>query len=147
MQLDWANEWHKKREEYFWTKKLKEKGMTNEDYWDQRPDEIYEAHENIINYPGAILEKMNPFLVREAKALDIGAGSGAYTIPFAKIAREVIVVEPSKGQIRRLTKKAEGLNNIKIINKRWEEVNREELEEYDLVNAAYCFAMPDIKEA
>ena len=90
---------------------------------------------------------MNPFLDQGAKALDIGAGSGAYTIPFAKIAREVTVVEPSKGQIRRLTKKAEGLNNIKIINKRWEEVNREELEEYDLVNAAYCFAMPDIKAA
>ncbi|MCL6611755.1 MAG: class I SAM-dependent methyltransferase [Peptococcaceae bacterium] len=147
MNLDWANEWHKKHGECFWTKKLNEKGMTNEGYWDSRSDEIYAAHDKITNYPGAILEKMIPFLAPEAKVLDIGAGSGAYSVPFAKISREVTVVEPSKGQLRRLAQKARGLENIKIVNKRWEEVNREELEEYDLVNAAYCFSMPDIKEA
>lgn len=147
MQLDWASEWHKRRQEYFWTKRLQEKGMSNEDYWNNYPDGLYAEHHKYTGYPGAILEKMKPFLNPQARVLDIGAGDGAYTVPLARIAQEVTVVEPSQGQIRRLLNNARGLQNIKIINKRWENVKREELKTYDLVNAAYCFAMPDIKEA
>lgn len=146
MELDWVAVWHRKREEYFWTRMLKEKGITSEDYWDSYPDELRYDHE-YKNYPGAILEKMKPYLDYQSRVLDIGAGDGAYAVPMARTAREVTVVEPSKGQIRRLLKKAEGLENIRVINKRWEHVSPEELQEYDLVNAAYCFAMPDIKEA
>ncbi len=146
MDLDWAEVWHQKREKYFWTKRLREKGITNEDYWDNYPDELY-FDQSYKNYPGAILEKMKRYLSPNSTVLDIGAGDGAYAVPLARVVREVTVVEPSKGQIRRLLKRAEGQENIMAINKRWEDVAPEELQEYDLVNAAYCFAMPDIKEA
>lgn len=146
MDLDWAEVWHQKREKYFWTKRLREKGITNEDYWDNYPDELYFG-QSYKNYPGAILEKMKSYLGPNSRVLDIGAGDGAYAVPLARVVREVTVVEPSKGQIRRLLRRAEGLENIRVINKRWEDVPRAELQEYDLVNAAYCFAMPDIKEA
>ncbi|KUK36916.1 MAG: Putative methyltransferase [Thermacetogenium phaeum] len=146
MEIDWATVWHQKHEECFWTKRLRKKGITNETYWDNYPDELCSGHE-CRNYPGAILEKMKPYLGRESRVLDIGAGDGAYAVPLARIVKEVTVVEPSQGQIRRLLKRAEGLENIRVINKRWEDVSREELQEYDLVNAAYCFAMPDIKDA
>ncbi|RLG86236.1 MAG: hypothetical protein DRO15_06455, partial [Thermoprotei archaeon] len=77
------------------------------------------------------------------------AGAGAYTIPLARVVRRVTVVEPSKMQILRLMRRAkrESLSNIRVINKRWEDVGYDELEEYDIVIAAYCFNMPDIKSA
>jgi len=89
------------------------------------------------------------YLNENSSVLDIGAGAGAYAVPLAKVARSVTVVEPSKGQIARLLKRAEknGLENIQVINKRWQDVERAELETYDLVNAANCFHMPDIMPA
>lgn len=147
LDVDWSGEWRKRREEYFWTRRLKEKGMSNEDYWDRYPDELYAEHRKYAGYPGAVLERIKPFVHPQARVLDIGAGDGAYTIPLAERAAEVTAVEPSSGQVRRLLKNAAGRQNIRVVNRRWEEVEREELSTYDLVLAAYCFGMPDIKEA
>lgn len=150
MTLDWADEWRKRHENSAWVCQLKEKGISNEDFWDgYKFGDKNEEYNKYANYPGQILEKMMKFIGSESTVLDIGAGAGAYTIPFAKVAQKVTVVEPSKGQVSRLMRSAERerLKNIEVINKRWEDVNEEELERYDLVNAAYCFHMPDIKVA
>lgn len=148
--LDWADEWRRKYENSSWVQYLKRKGTSSEDFWDKyRLWDKSEEYERYVNYPGSILERMMKFVDQNSLILDIGAGAGAYTIPFAKVAKRVTVVEPSKGQISRLMKRAERekLNNIEVINKRWEDVEEEELGKYDLVNAAYCFHMPDIKLA
>lgn len=150
MMLDWAEEWRKRHENSSWVRSLKEKGISNEDFWDGYMfGDKNEEYNTYVNYPGPILEKMIKFIGSTSTVLDIGAGAGAYTIPFAKAAKKVTVVEPSKGQISRLMERAERerLKNIEVINKRWEDVEKEELDEYDLVNAAYCFHMPDIKMA
>ena len=148
--LDWAEEWRKKLKNSAWARKLKEKGISNEDFWDgYKLGDRNEEYNKHANYPGLILERMMKFIDSDSTVLDIGAGAGAYTIPFALAAKMVTVVEPSKGQISRLMRRAERerLSNIKVINKRWEEVEEEELERYDLLNAAYCFHMPDIEMA
>jgi len=148
--LDWAEEWRKKHENSAWIRHLKEKGISNEDFWDGYTfGDKNEEYSKYANYPGQIMEKMMGFIDTDSTILDIGAGAGAYTIPFAKVAQMVTVVEPSNGQVSRLMRRAEreGLNNIMVINKRWEDVDGKELENYDLVNAAYCFHMPDIGEA
>ena len=150
MMLDWTEEWRKRHENSAWVRHLKEKGIANEDFWDgYKFGDRNEEYNKYVNYPGPILERMMKFISSESTVLDIGAGAGAYTIPFAEAAKKVTVVEPSKGQISRLMRRAEreGLSNIEVINKRWEDVEEEELERYDLVNAAYCFHMPDIKVA
>ena len=146
---DWSEEWEKGHENLAWVRNLKEKGISSENFWDEYPDKLLEEYEECSNYPGPILERMMKFIDTNTTILDVGAGAGAYTIPFAQVAKKVTVVEPSKGQISRLMGKAEriGLNNIAVINKRWEDVKEEELERYDLVNAAYCFHMLDIKVA
>ena len=148
--LDWTEEWRKRHENSAWVCQLKEKGISNEDFWDgYKFGDKNEEYNKYANYPGPILERMMKFIESESTVLDIGAGAGAYTIPFAKVAQKVTVVEPSKGQISRLMRRAETekLSNIEVINKRWEDVEEKELERYDLLNAAYCFHMPDIKIA
>lgn len=148
--IDWSKEWKKCHENSFWVRNLNSKGLSNEDFWDSYDvydlDESYEAY---AGYPGMIMDKMIELLSPKSNVLDIGAGTGAYTLPLARFVEQVTVVEPSEGQISRLMKRAqnENLSNIRIINKRWEDVKRDELERYDLVNAAYCFHMPDIKKA
>lgn len=148
--IDWSEEWKRYHETLPWTQKLKTKGITSEEFWDshQFGDRIDE-YNRIAGYPGRILDRMQKFADPNSSVLDIGAGSGAYTIPLAKVARSVTVVEPSHGQIARLKKRAgqEELDNIEIINKRWQDVERAELGNYSMVNAAYCFHMPDIRLA
>lgn len=149
MQIDWAVEWTKKRERDFWSRQLKKKGISSTEYYDNCPAELAEAHFRYVHYPGLIFEKMQSMVTPGVTVLDIGAGDGAFTIPFAKIAKRVTVVEPSLGQIGRLVEKAkrEGLDNIEIINARWEELQNREIASYDVVVAAYSFSMPDIKNA
>ncbi len=146
--IDWSEEWKKKREKsrrVF----LNGKETTSVNLWDEYPDELLEAYERCTNYSGAILDRMMKFINTDTTILDIGAGSGAYTIPFKKIAKEVTVVEPSKAQINRLLRRAksEGVDDIRVINKCWEDVDESDLDKYDVVNAAACFDMPDIKVA
>lgn len=93
MVLDWATVWHQKHDEYFWTKRLKEKELTSEDYCDNYPDESYFGY-MYKNYPGTTLEKMKHYLSPNSTVLDIGAGDGAYIVPLARVVREVTTVEP-----------------------------------------------------
>ncbi|OPY56985.1 MAG: tRNA (guanine-N(7)-)-methyltransferase [Methanosaeta sp. PtaU1.Bin112] len=150
MIIDWSKEWKQYLESSRWTQELKKKGITNEDFWDgYKLGDRHEEYNQLTGYPGRILDRMLKFVGSESAVLDIGAGAGAYTIPLAKAARKVTVVEPSRGQVARMMRRAErdGLENIYVINKRWQDVDRAELESYSLVNAAYCFHMPDIREA
>jgi len=150
MIVDWFEEWKRYRESSHWTQKLKQKGITSEQFWDgYKMADRNEEYDRLAGYPGLILDRMLRFAGPDSSVLDIGAGAGAYTIPLAKAARKVTVVEPSRGQIARLMRRAdrEGLENIEVINKRWQDVIDAELESYSLVNAAYCFHMPDIRPA
>jgi len=80
--------------------------------------------------------------------LDIGAGAGSMTIPLARRCKSVTVVEPSKVMVRILSdniKKA-GLDNVNIINSRWEDAPSN-IGEHDVIIAAYSLMMDDIESA
>lgn len=148
--LNWSDEWKKFRESSSWSQELMNKGITSEEYWDNyKFGDRNEEYNRLAGYPGLLIDRMLRLVSSDSSVLDIGAGAGAYAIPLAKEARKVTVVEPSKGQIARMMRLAdrEGLENIEIINKRWQDVGQAELESYNLVNAAYCFHMPEIGEA
>jgi len=87
----------------------------------------------------------------ESRVLDIGAGPGTLAIPFAKRVAHVTVVEPAEGMLSVLREKMaeEGLENIDIVQKRWEDVFvAEDLDPpYDVVIASFSLGMPDIRAA
>ena len=90
-------------------------------------------------------------ITEKSRVLDIGAGPGTLAIPFAKKAAHVTAVEPADGMCTVMREKmAEfGLDNINIVQKRWEEVEVScDLEPpYDVVVASFSLGMPDIRDA
>jgi len=87
----------------------------------------------------------------DSHVLDIGAGPGTLAIPFAQKVAQVTAVEPAEGMISILREKmAEyDIENISVVQKRWEDVSVEsDLQPpYDVVIASFSLFMPDIREA
>ncbi len=87
----------------------------------------------------------------ESRVLDIGSGPGTLAIPFAKKVAHVTVVEPAEGMLSVLREKMaeEGVDNIKVVQKRWEDVSvAEDLDPpYDVVIASFSLGMADIRAA
>jgi SAM-dependent methyltransferase len=77
-----------------------------------------------------VVEKLRP----EHTVLDIGAGTGRFAIPFARVARSVTAVEPSPGMaaLLRDNAAAEGLTNIRLVDAAWEDA---QVEPHDV---AFC---------
>ena len=81
--------------------------------------------------------------------LDVGSGPGVLAVPLAKKARAVTVVEPSAAMIELLFQhcREEGIQNITVVNARWEEAADSGLPAFDYVIASYSLAMPEIRQA
>lgn len=70
-----------------------------------------------------VLRKLHP----GDTVLDIGAGTGHFAIPLARVARSITAVEPSPSMAALLRENAaaEGLTNIHLVDARWEDVKVE----------------------
>ena len=87
----------------------------------------------------------------DSRILDIGSGPGTLAIPFAAKVAHVTAVEPAEGMrsVMREKMAERGVNNIDIVQKRWEDIDvQRDLEApYDVVIASFSLGMPDIRAA
>ena len=85
-------------------------------------------------------------LLPEDSVLDIGAGTGNYTIPMAAACREAAALDVSPESLRVLSSRAEalGLTNIRTVELPWEEYRPES--PYDLVFSSMCTAICSTEE-
>ena len=86
------------------------------------------------NYPGKLFDVIRKKLNGSKTVIDVGAGSGFFSIPLLKNGYEVFAVEPSIEMINLLKDKLNKniSSKIKIINKKWESV------ELDYTDALIC---------
>jgi SAM-dependent methyltransferase len=109
--------------------------------------EFYHRQQVDSGYPGKLL----PFILKElegsASVLDIGSGTGFFSIPLAETGHLVTSVEPSAGMIDIMKKNssAGALSSIRICHVAWENWNGV------LHDAAICvhslYPMEDVKNA
>ena len=110
-------------------------------FWDMSKDNSHRVEETIAG------TQFTP----DSRVLDIGAGPGTLAIPFAQRVASVTAVEPAEGMVCVLKEKMaeEGVGNIDVVQKRWEDVSvAEDLEPpYDVVIASFSLGMADIRAA
>ncbi len=71
--------------------------------------------------------------------VDVGAGPGTYTIPFALYCRRVVAIEPCREMVEELLENARrlGLDNIEVVKARWEDVDVNKLGDVDYIVAVH----------
>lgn len=147
MEVEWAKEWADRVAQSSYRGKLARLGIAAEDFWSGYRH-LEQVH-RYTNYPGKLLERVRESVDAESTVLDVGAGSGAFAVPLAKTARIVTAVEPAPGQIARLKDGAasEGVTNIRVVQKRWEDADLREVGRHQVVIAAHSLSMDDIRAA
>lgn len=139
-----------------WEKALEEKIATTRkvsgvDCWNKSAED-YNDLVRTSNYEHGrkvreIFEKEG-ILKPEYEVVDIAAGPGSISIPFAEYVKKVVAIEPAKNMCKYLIENSQekGLKNIEIITKKWEEVNEiEHKNKYDIVICSYAlWQFPDI---
>jgi SAM-dependent methyltransferase len=107
---NWAELWRELTER---VRRPEREGEGVERARSERPDTLLDL----------VVEKLRP----AGTVLDIGAGTGRFAIPFARVARTVTAVEPSASRARllRVNAAAQGLANIRLVGARWEDAGVE----------------------
>jgi len=144
---DWAAAWQDHLVHSGLEANLSRAGVSEEAFW-QRFGKWTEALEK-DGYPGALLDRVLRMVRSSDRVLDIGAGAGTYALPIARTSSHVTAVEPSPVQASRLEANvlAAGLENVSVLPCRWDEVDISATGGHDVVLAAFCFQMPDIRTA
>ncbi|ABR53961.1 Methyltransferase type 12 [Methanococcus vannielii SB] len=146
MEIDWAEHF---RKNYAKTQFKSETESKN--FWDSFSKNYAknvlknERIEKNMNY-----FKNNFELDENTSILEIGPGPGTYTIPLAKEVKEVTVIEQSTGMIDILKNRMEeeGLTNINIINKRWDDVQLgNDFLNHDIVFSSYSLGVDDMEDS
>ncbi|MBN2099535.1 MAG: class I SAM-dependent methyltransferase [Dehalococcoidia bacterium] len=145
--VDWSRAWSEQLSRSNHQNRLRNQNISSEDFWDGFTG--WQEMHRYTRYPGKALERVLDSVDPQTTVLDIGAGDGAFAVPLAKTAKLVTALEPSSGQIARLLENAAmaGVKSIAILKSRWEDVSSTEIGSHDVVVAAYCFQMKDIRAA
>ena len=91
------------------------------------------------DYVALFLPKLQALVGPQARVLEIGPGSGAFTLPLARDVREVVALEPAAAMGEALVHnlRAEGINNVRVLPRRVEEGLADLEGPFDLVLAAH----------
>jgi SAM-dependent methyltransferase len=133
--LDWAARWRDLVE----VRRQRVEGLVPEagiGFWDRRADQFRRLSEQYEPGADPLFALLTDALGSTGSLLDVGAGTGRYTLPLAARAGRVTAVEPSSAMRRHLAERvaAAGLTNVQIVPTTWEEAV---VEPHDVVLAAH----------
>lgn len=143
----------------FWNEQWKQNYIEREqrirsnpliDYWDKRArDFSLMRKSNDYDFGRKVYAALSEVLSPDATMLDIGAGPGSFTVPFAQKIKFVTAVEPSKGMadVLRENVKEAGVENITVIEALLEDLPQDPSHDFqfDLVAISLVLWMfPDV---
>lgn len=142
---DWARLWEEGMRESSWMEDVAQQADSVNGYWDDQAPRYNRGHDA---YRSPVVDRLEKYIDSDTTVLDIGAGTGALTIPLAKKVGKILSIEPSAGMLDYLKKAAlkEDLLNIEFINETWEDA--EVSGQYDLVLCSHAlYFIQNIKES
>src|SRR5579864_7007128 len=97
-------------------------GRTSADFWDRRARGFHRATSDTIARDPFFLRLRNE-VTPQTSVLDVGAGTGRFTIALAPQAQHVIAVEPNASMLDYLRRDAseQGLTNISYVQTTWQD--------------------------
>lgn len=121
--LDWAEIW---RDLVEGSRPPGAVRCNSQDWWARRrryhrpPEERWQRPNMFLN---RLLERLDP----SSTVIDVGAGTGAWTIPIARRTARVTAVEPSPYMMQILRQRVldAGLTNVELVAERWEDIAAE----------------------
>ena len=138
---DWSVLWRELSEHFRWPDRMGEPI----DRWTRRAGSLDSSTETgNRRRSDLLLEFVLKSLGPQSTRLDIGAGTGRWSVPMARIVRKVTAIDPSPAMLDVLRQKTEaaGIANIEIVQAPWEEV---EVEPHDVALCSHAmYASPDL---
>ena len=116
--------------------------------WDKRAEEFNRSTKEDDNRTEELVDRFR--LDPNYSVLDLGAGTGRFSVPIAKRVQHVTAIDPSDGMLNYLKENMteEGLSNYRCIQKRWEDVEiGVDIEPHDVVIASHSLGMFDLQVA
>ena len=126
----------------------RQRSQTDSEQWD-RTASWYGSWVQENDYVDRVFPYLQEALPADARVLEIGSGTGAFTLPLARAAGEVLAIEPSR-QMREhldINLQAAGLSNVNLLPKRIEESLPDVQDQgpFQLIFASFSFYnIPDI---
>ncbi len=99
-------------------------GRTSADFWDRRARRFHLAtRDRVLDDP--FYRRARRFVGRRTSVLDVGAGTGRFSLALAPLAAEVTAVEPNASMVGYLKADAAaaGLSNLDAVQARWEDTS------------------------
>jgi len=126
----------------------RQRSQTDSEQWD-RTASWYGSWVQENDYVDKVFPYLQEALPADARVLEIGSGTGAFTLPLACAAGEVLAIEPSRTMREHLDDnlQAAGLSNVNLLSERIEESlpNIQSRGPFQLVFASFSlYNIPDI---
>ena len=97
-------------------------GRTSADFWDRRASGFYRATRNTAT-SDPLFQLVSQVVTPDMSVLDVGAGTGRFTLSLASQAKHITAVEPNASMLDFLRQDAstQGLTNISYIPMTWQD--------------------------
>jgi 2-polyprenyl-3-methyl-5-hydroxy-6-metoxy-1,4-benzoquinol methylase len=142
---DWNSLWRELVEIKARSRERKSGGKPPEDLWAYRAREFKEGVKRRWAKPDSSREFILSRMTREGTVLDIGAGTGDWSILLAPCSKHVTAVEPSGSMISvmRESLAEDDISNVSIVQGEWPDVS---VEPHDFSLCSHAmYASPDLK--
>ena len=133
--MDWIAEWKEIQDRSVLYRAVREDA--EESYWSAHARR-YDKRRSVDSAFKTEIALVTDLLDPSWSLLEVGAGTGAFTLPLARHMRTVTAVDPSPAMRQVLTDKLarEELSNVRVIGAKWQEAH---VEPADVVMASGCF--------
>ncbi len=106
------------------------------EFWKEH-SKTYDVLPSLYTYAPEVFDDIVEIIGTQKNVVELGAGTGQFTLPMAEVQESVVAVDFSKDMLEKLKMKLDNVANVKIINCKIEELKAVEADVIFGVNCIY----------